>query len=89
MKTILLSMATATLGIWILPDSLLVIAITFLLNDSPTAKRTILKITNKYLPKIYKQLSDKDPLEEDEDEKEEEKDDDSWFTWWYEKPNSS
>jgi hypothetical protein len=79
-------MATAALGIWILPDSLLVIAITFLLNDSPTAKHSILKITNKYLPKIYKQLSDKDSSE---DEKEEEKDDDSWFAWWYEKPVSS
>ena len=83
MKSILLSMATAALGIWLLPDSLLVIAITFLINDSPTAKHAILKITNKYLPKIYKQLSDKD---KDEDEKE---DDDLWFTWWYEKPVSS
>lgn len=83
-------MATAALGIWLLPDSLLVIAITFLINDSPTAKRTILKITNKYLPKIYKQLSDKDPSEDEDDEEEnEEKDDDSWFTWWYEKPVSS
>ena len=87
MKLILLSMATAALGIWILPDSLLVIAITFLINDSPTAKRTILKITNKYLPKIYKQLSDKDASEDEDDE--EEKEDDSWFTWWYEKPVSS
>jgi hypothetical protein len=66
MKLILLSMATAALGIWILPDSLLVIAITFLVNDSPTAKRIILKITNKYLPKIYKQLSDKDSSEDEE-----------------------